>query len=179
MLVNGSTLEGQVLGLSKDSSLQGTGTIIVNERFTAEGQIKPGNSPGVLRIGGNVALTDSSELVLEVAGMAAGTQHDVLQVLGSPTLQGGRVSLSFIDGFAPLQGQQFVLFDVGGSFQSTAAFAVTGLEEGWQFSTGFDPVTGESTLTSLSSGVSAVPEPATWLLWGAGFGLWLLRRRRA
>jgi T5SS/PEP-CTERM-associated repeat protein len=180
LVVNsGTTLEGDTLGLKSDSALQGTGTVIVNTRFTAEGQIKPGNSPGVLRIEGDVLLTDTSELVLELAGTAAGTQHDVLEVQGSLTLQGGRVSLAFIDGFAPLQGQQFVLLDVSGSFQSSAAIGVTGLADGWQFSTGFDPVTGELTLTSLSNGVSAVPEPATWLLWGAGLGLCLLRRRRA
>ena len=174
----GSTLEGGTLGLSRDSALQGTGTIQVSKQFTAEGQIKPGNSPGLLRIEGNLVLTDSAELVLEVAGTTAVTDYDVLKVTGNLTLGGGHVNLAFIDGFAPRQGQQFVLLDVGGAFQNSATIDVTGLEAGWLFDTAYDLATGKLTLHSLSDRVSAVPEPAGWALWGAG-GLvgWLMRRR--
>lgn len=55
---------------------------------------------------------------------------------------------------------------------------MTGLEAGWLFDTAFDLATGELTLRSLSDGVSAVPEPAGWALWGvAGLVGWLMRRR--
>jgi len=175
---SGATLEGDTLGLSNSASLQGTGTVIVNTQFTAAGQIKPGNSPGLLRVQGNMLLTDTSELVLELAGATPGSEHDVLEVQGNLTLQGGQVNLAFINGFAPRQGQQFVLMDVRGAFQTSAQFGVQGLLSGWQFSTAFDPASGRFTLNSLSDGVSAVPEPATWLLWGAGLAALLLRRRR-
>jgi hypothetical protein len=174
----GSTLEGDSLGLSGTATLQGTGTIKVNTRFTAAGQLMPGNSPGLLRIEGDLLLTDSSQLVLEVAGTAAGVEYDVLQVQGNLILQGGHVALAFIRGYAPRQGQQFTLLDVSGSFQNSATFAVSGLQAGWLFDTHYDTASGKLTLNSLSDGVSAVPEPAAWALWGAGLAALLLRRPR-
>ncbi len=182
VIVNaGTVLSGDSLAQSSTGSLLGTGVMKFATDFDAAGQLRPGNSPGLLRIESNVRLTETSLLVLELAGLQAGTQHDVLQVLGNLNLQGGLVELAFIDGFAPLLGQQFVLLDVTGTFSSSADFAVTGLLAGWQFSTTFDAVSGKLTLNSLSDGVSAVPEPSTCVLMLAGavsVVAWARRRQR-
>jgi len=175
----GALLEGDSLGLDPGAVLQGTGTIRVNKRFPVAGELNPGNSPGLLRIEGNVTLTDTSRLVLEMAGTTAGVLHDVLQVTGNLDLQGGLIDLSFIDGFAPSTGDQFVLLNVGGSFASNAAVSVSGLLPGWQFNAGFDAATGQLTVQSLGNGVSAVPEMSSWMMLAAGLVLmrWMVMGR--
>lgn len=175
LIVNqGSVLEGNSFITSVDSVWQGTGIVKVNERIPMEGQLNPGNSPGLLRIEGSLTMTRTARLVLEMAGTTPGTQYDVLQVTGDLDLQGGQIELRFIDGFAPRTDDRFVLLNVGGSFANSAAVLVSGLLPGWQFDAGFDAATGQLTLQSLSNGVSAVPEASTWMLLLLGLGL--LRR---
>lgn len=180
LVVNaGATLEGDTLGVGITGVVQGTGTIRVNHRFTGAGQLAPGNSPGRLRIEGDVVLTDTAQLVLEMAGLEAGSEHDVLEVTGGLTLEGGRITLSFLDGFAPHAGDQFRLIEVGGSFNSDASILVLGLADGWHYETSFDVASGQLTLHSLNDAVSAVPEPGVIGLWAAGLLVLVpaLRRR--
>jgi len=171
----GALLSGGVIGLDDRGRIHGDGGTIRATVITQKGKVSPGNSPGTLTIDGDMTLGSEAELELELAA----NRHDVLQVTGALRLDGGHIVLSFLGGFAPHAGQQFDLLQVGGSFSSTAGVQVRGLLPGWQFDTGFDAGTGRFTLTALTDGVSAVPEPASWCLWlvaGALAG-WRLRRR--
>ena len=142
--------------------LTGSGGTVRANVFVSEGRVSPGQSPGILTIDGNLTLGAGSILTLEIGGTTAGTQYDRLVVTGNFSLEGGAIEFSFLGGFAPLAGQTFTFFDVGGDFTSDSpVFTVSGLEPGWDYETAFDPVSGGFSLTSLNDGIAAVPEPST------------------
>lgn len=171
-----SRLVSPTISIGNGGTLGGGG--IVQGNIALEGgAIRPGNSPGLLTIEGDLTL-NGGRIVMEIAGSTAGVEHDRLVVTGNVDLSGGSIELAFIDGFAPTTGQVFDLFGVTGSFDGDADFRVSGLEEGWQFETGFDPETGGFSLTALSNGIAAVPEPGTIMLTVLGLvGLFALARR--
>ena len=184
--VNGGTLlvDG-VLGsplvtVASGATLGGNGVLMGDVLAEPGAIVNPGNSPGRLAINGNLALQQGARLVLEIAGLTAGSQHDQLQVGGNLALALGTVELAFVDGFAPAAGQRFNLLGVGGSF-SSGAISISGLLPGWQFSTGFDAAGGFS-LLSLSEGASTspVPMPASHRLLAMGLATlaWRVTGRR-
>jgi hypothetical protein len=142
------------------------------------GVIRPGNSPGILEIDGDYT-QDGGTLQLEIGGLAAGVDFDQLVVTGDFNMLGGVIEFAFIDGFAPTVGQTFSFFDVSGSFTNLATFTVSGLENGWEFSTDYDAETGGFSMTSLNDGIAVVPEPSTIMLLGGGLlvGLAMARLR--
>ena len=166
---NGAELRGQRIGLGGHGQIGGNLGRIHADVIGTDGRITPGNSPGRLEIDGNVTLSGQASLELEIAGTQAGTLYDVLQVSGNFQMTGGRVVLKFLDGFAPKPGDSFDLLQVAGTLalDSHTPVQVQGLQAGWQFDLQAD--NGRSLrLVSLNQGVSAVPEPAGWLLWLLG-----------
>lgn len=69
-----------------DGTLAGGGQI--NGSVHSAGTIAPGDSTGILDVQGGLALEPTSQLVLEIAGTAPGTDHDQLAVTGAVTLDG-------------------------------------------------------------------------------------------
>ncbi len=171
----GSDFFAHDLLLAADSLINGVGTLHCDQVSHPDGTISPGFSPGILTIDGNYNQSGSAVLQLEVGGLNVGTDYDQLIVTGNASLN-GHILFSFINGFAPLQGQTFTLIDVGGTITGTPSLDVSGLEPGWLFSTSFNPLDGTFALNSLSNGVAVVPEP-TQVLALMGFALPRLRRR--
>jgi len=175
----GSTSEVQVQSLTVLSGgvVDGRGRIVGNVHNQG-GVIRPGNSPGILEIDGDYT-QDGGTLQLEIGGLAAGVDFDQLVVTGDFNMLGGVIEFAFIDGFAPTVGQTFSFFDVSGSFTNLATFTVSGLENGWEFSTDYDAETGGFSMTSLNDGIAVVPEPSTIMLLGGGLlvGLAMARLR--
>ena len=85
---------GQALINSSTGTIGGTGTLSVGgATLTNSGTLSPGASPGTLHIVGDLALTPSSMLAMEIDGTAPG-EFDVIDVSGSATLAGAlRVTL--------------------------------------------------------------------------------------
>ena len=105
------------LSITSEGFIFGFGTIrgkvvVLGGDNVFGGQVLPGNSPGTLTIDGDYE-QDGGLLGIEMAGTLPG-QFDVLAVTGNATL-GGTLSLEFIDGFAPHQGDMFKFLDVGGA----------------------------------------------------------------
>jgi hypothetical protein len=97
-----------------------------NVNFT--GTFYPGLSPTSLQVG-NVALSDSSTLAMELGGTAPGSGYD--QIIASGTLAlDGVLQVSLIDGFSSTAGQSFNLFDwanTSGAFDTLSLPALAGL----------------------------------------------------
>ncbi len=171
------------LGTAK---LGGTGTITA-ANVTAGGEVSPGSSPGQLTLTGNLTLLNTSTTLMEIAGSTQGTQYDFLSV-GGTGLLAGNLHLSILNGFEWIMpanstftiltaqngltgafanvapGQRLMTLDGNGSFQ--VDYLAGSL---------FSPNS-----VVLSSYISAVPEPSTYVMLGIGAGYILcsIRRRR-
>src|SRR5262249_53611514 len=115
LLANGSIGNVQVNG----GTLGGSGT--VGAVTANSGNIVPGPSPGILNTSGNVTLSGSTSVVLELGGLAAGTQYDRLNVNGNVSLSGANLVGSLINGFSPSPGNQFVIIQSTGNITGTFA----------------------------------------------------------
>ena len=162
--VNGHLHGSQVAFI--DGTLGGTGTITHDLGFssaiaTGGVTIRPGNSPGILTIDGNLD-ADGTIFDIEIGGRVTGLEYDQLVVRGHANITNSVLNLRFINGFIPESGEAF-----GWLAADTSLF-------------GPDPITVNvfSDLAVIAgeidggrflvSSVSAVPvPPAVWLM-GAG-----------
>ncbi|GEM_PF-4352537 len=86
--------------------LAGNGEVEGN--VTANGLLSPGASAGSLDIIGDLSMTSSNELEIEIGGLIAGTDYDQINVSGTSTL-GGDLSLTLLDGFTPNESDVFTI----------------------------------------------------------------------
>jgi hypothetical protein len=77
---------GQTFTNNAGAVLQGTGTI--NGNLLNRGQVRPGNSTGVLAVSGDYTQENDGTLVVEIGGTTAGSQHDQLAIGGDIALGG-------------------------------------------------------------------------------------------
>ncbi len=177
--VNSVSVDGGVLS--------GGGNINSNVFNSNGGLVSPGNSPGTLSIIGDYTQDDPSqggidgELFIELGGLIAGDEYDVLDVSGTATL-GGVLTTDFIDSgnglFSASAGDVFDILSaetIAGEFDLlTLAVLGDGLFWDVNYLTDFS---GTTDIVRLS--VSAVPVPAAVWLFGSGFlGLIGMARRK-
>ncbi len=86
-----------------------------------EGDLRPGNSPGVVSFGGDLVLDGLSQTFIDIGGTTPGNgtgHHDQINVVGAATL-GGTLELDPFGGFVPVSGDKFVIMTYG---SETGAF---------------------------------------------------------
>ena len=116
-----TTVEGGTLDPSGDVELlggvlEGNGIILSNVSNSA--MVSPGTSAGRLTIQGDYTQTVEGVLDVEIAGLLAGHDFDVLIVSGTATLD-GTLELTLLDGFSPAPDDDFKVVSSGarlGSF---------------------------------------------------------------
>lgn len=96
------------------------------------GQFLPGSSPGHAAVEGDVTLAAGTTLEMELGGPGAGTGFDQIEATGTVTLA-GRLDFVFRDGFAPTNGQSFVLVQGGSVTGSFSEVNVVGLAPGFTY----------------------------------------------
>ena len=116
---------------------------------------------------------------IEIGGTTPEEEHDQLAVSGDVTV-GGALEMVFLDGFAPLTGQEFDLIHFGGTAQvAFSATSILGLLPGFEFD--LIESGGALTMIALNDGVFAPSLAADFdgdgdvdgddfLIWQSGFG---------
>jgi hypothetical protein len=116
-----------VLDVSFDGELSGTGSIQSQLGVIIRGLLSPGQSPGKLNIQGNLWLATDSELKIEVAGTQQGVSYDWIEVQNSATGSvglHGKLMVHVLNGFQPQASQEFNIISSEGTvllnFQNAA-----------------------------------------------------------
>lgn len=174
--VNGEFVNGGEIRVDAAASMlyagsySGSGIISGAGTSLFDGGLDPGDSPTLMQVAGDVVLGAGNETVLEIAGLARGTQYDALDVGGRLTL-GGTLRIALLDGFALAPGQSFLLFDAGlmeGDFAALLLPEIDGIA-----------LTLQRDQHSLRLAVQAVPVPGVGWLFAAVAGTVCGRRRLA
>jgi hypothetical protein len=158
LIVNGSitsatTVDGDAFGGS------GTvGSVTVNSL----GTLSPGDGAGILSVIGDLALSLGATYLVDLNGVAVGTQYDQTNVTGIVSLGDATLTLSL--GFAPVTGNTFTIINNDGTEQVAGTF--NGLLEGAQITAGpqaftisYQGGTGNDVVLT-----AAVPEPGAVVL---------------
>jgi PEP-CTERM motif len=157
---------------SNDGTLGGTG-IFTSSTLTNNGSIAPGSpgSTGTLSLTGAFIQGALGTLNSQLASTAL---SDLFNISGSASLN-GTLALSCIFGCAINDGDSFVLLDSIGALSGTFANITTsGFLNGFSYNVIYDYGNDLVRLDVIDAGMAppaGVPEPASWALMIAGFGL--------
>jgi T5SS/PEP-CTERM-associated repeat protein len=99
------------LVIASNGTLAGSGTIAGD--VTSFGAIRPGDSPGGLRINGSLNLAASAGMFFEIAGLIPTNGYDRVTVTNFVQFA-GTLSLALLDGFIPAPGDSFTLMTYAG-----------------------------------------------------------------
>ena len=161
IVVNGTIGEGSLFAqnfrLAGDALLKGSGSINGSLQQTG-GVVAPGNSPGILTVGGAYSISAGS-LQIEIDGLAGAgvaSGHDQLRVGGTITLSGTAVlDFDFLNATS-YQAQRGEVFQVLAGSTGEAKASIGRFDTVlWQDSTGrvlFDHSTGRAYGTGLTYG---------------------------
>jgi len=146
-------------------TLTGNGGTITGQLSMA-GTLSPGdqaNAAGVLHIAGNYVQTAMGIFQLDIGGLAAETQFDLLDIHGTATLA-GELDINLINGFTPHDGDKFVFLDTDpGVFGAFTTVKGADLPYGH-----FDVDYSNSDYVALDFHGNPVPEPSSLGLLGMG-----------
>jgi T5SS/PEP-CTERM-associated repeat protein len=109
--------------LSGAGPLTGSGIVEFN------GDLRPGNSPALLTIGGDAEFSATAAIEIEIGGTVKGLRYDSVDAVGDVSLSGD-LDVSLIDGFSPLVGDTFEILTAGeilGSFDDINLPTLPGL----------------------------------------------------
>jgi hypothetical protein len=124
--------------------LQGTGTVgsVFSPSSNNQQAIAPGiNAPGILSARGDITLTPSTDVEIDLMGIVPGNEHDrLIAIGGNITLNNSELELN-LGGFTPAVGQTFTILQTSGSGQITGQFSTGNAvsKDGQLFSVTYNP----------------------------------------
>jgi hypothetical protein len=130
----GDVVQNGTLNIASGSTAEMFGAFSGSGGFTGggtlrqDGDLRPGNSPALINLGGNLVIGAGSTYHMELGGTTIGSQYDSVAVSNAATL-GGTLEVDLINGFQPSLAQQFTALTFGsesGDFASYTDLAVGG-----------------------------------------------------
>ncbi|WP_158279765.1 autotransporter-associated beta strand repeat-containing protein [Coraliomargarita sinensis] len=109
--------------LTLTGELSGTGQFTGD--FVFAGTTRPGNSPGLMTVDGDLALGAGHIFEVEIGGYERGTSYDAVDVSGALDLD-GTLRVVLVDGFVPAKGDRFRIFTASSYTGEIAALDVAG-----------------------------------------------------
>ncbi len=146
-----AVFQTEMLQLNLTGGLQGNGTI--NGNVNNAGTISPGKSPGLITITGNLALSNTSTLLMELAGTAT-NQYDRLLIGGMLTADGALI-VTLTNSFIPADGNTFKLFDFAAASNTFATVTLPALTGGLVWDTNQLYTSGTLTVSSPTTSTGA------------------------
>ncbi len=158
--------------VSGGGSYTGAGTVFM------EGDLRPGNSPGSMSFGGDLVMSSTASLLMELGGLNSG-DFDQLFVGGDLLLDNSQLDVALWDGFALSNDMQFLIADVnGGLFGQFAGLGEGSLVGNFGGTDLFITYNGFGGNGGVGLFTSAIPEPSALALVGIAAVLGVASRRR-
>lgn len=110
LVLDEGTVRADRLVIAPGGALSGAGTVI--GATTNAGSLSPGLGIGTLSFTGDVTLTASSLVDVEIGGYEAGATFDLMRISGRATL-GGTLRVWLRNGFVPGSGSRFSIATAG------------------------------------------------------------------
>ena len=153
-------LSGGGGSISAIAGVIGGSGMIASDLNNEGATVAPGNSPGMLSVGGNYSQT-SGLLSIEIGGTNDGSvagvrEFDLLNVIDDLTISGGSLVVTLINGFVPTLGDTFDILDFASIDLSGATFDLGTPGAGLLWDSSQLAVDG-----SLAVIAAAVPEPTS------------------
>ncbi len=168
--INSSTVFLGDLGGS--GNFTGQGTVYI------EGDLRPGNSPGTMSFGGDLSMSDSASVLIELGGLDLG-EFDQLFVEGDLFLGDSLLNVAIWNEFVLSRGMQFLIAnvegDLHGQFRGLGEGSLVGNFGGSEL---FITYNGFGGNRGIGLFTSAVPEPSALALCALTSVLYLIRHRR-
>jgi tyrosinase len=117
-----NTINGSVL----------VGNSTISGDYYNSGVVSPGNSPGIVNILGDYVQDTLGELTIEIAGLNAGTDYDLLNITGTAFLD-GTLNLYFLEDFIPNAGDTFSFLSASKIVGSFPTINIFGLDNPYDF----------------------------------------------
>jgi hypothetical protein len=116
-------------------SFTGSGGTTGGGDIFLEGDLRPGNSPGIVTFGSNLSLGAGAITDIELGGLLAGSQYDRVIVSGALNLD-GELNVTLLGGFSPTAGQEFDILNWGSLSGEFAGISLPALRLGqsWDLS---------------------------------------------
>lgn len=175
---SGSALGTGSVTIESGASLTGSGAFTGALTVDAGGVLSPGNSAGLMTIGSGSVFNGT--VIVQIGGLLRGIDFDAIDGDGDGEITfGGTLAVSLINGFNPVSGDSFDLFDFTTAVATFDTLNLPTLSSGLFWDTGDLYTSGTLTVAG-----TAVPEPSTVaLIFGlcalaAGF-FWRRRARPA
>lgn len=172
-------------------AVSGAGSYTGSGDLFFEGDLNPGNSPGLVSVEGNMSLGNGAYTAIEIGGLLRGTEYDAFDVGGDLKLGGILEVFALEVELAAIQALEESVFSLGlgDSFDLFTAESIYGdfdqvvfapLREGLTWETLLiEDAMGTTDIFRLNVTTSVVPVPAAVWFMGSGlFCLFLAARRK-
>jgi hypothetical protein len=155
-----------------NATISGEGTLIAGNTNVHNSFLTPGNTPGKLSVEGDLTITGSSDLEIELGGTAQGESYDLLAQTAGTTTLGGTLTLKLINDFDCYLTSSHIFTvltsdePLAGSFTNVASGARLATEDGLgTFLVSYGAGSGNPNAVVLSDFLAAPVATKTFATW--------------